>query len=144
MLQKHYRNNHLEKKKCRNTGELPMFYAEGTHPAIIDADTFNAAQAVLEKLSEAASKTDRCHKKASSRVNFTARIAKIQTISAPRAAVQSVGTALHSYHKVKPTATGKRYRNCAPEVKSQYQYTSYLGYNPVALPSKSTASGAGS
>lgn len=54
MLQKHYRNNHLEKKKCRNTGELPMFYAEGTHPAIIDADTFNAAQAVLEKLSEAA------------------------------------------------------------------------------------------
>ena len=54
MLQKHYRNNHLEKKKCRNTGELPMFYAEETHPAIIDADTFNAAQAVLEKLREAA------------------------------------------------------------------------------------------
>ena len=36
MLQKHYRNNHLEKKKCRNTGELPMFFAEETHPAIID------------------------------------------------------------------------------------------------------------
>lgn len=54
MLQKHYRNNHLEKKKCRNTGELPMFYAEETHPAIIDNDTFNAAQTVLEKLHEAA------------------------------------------------------------------------------------------
>ena len=54
MLQKHYRNNHLEKKKCRNTGELPMFYAEETHPAIIDKDTFNAAQTVLEKLREAA------------------------------------------------------------------------------------------
>jgi site-specific DNA recombinase len=53
MLQKHYRNNHLEKKKCRNTGELPMFYAEETHPAIIDEDTFNAAQAVLQKMSEA-------------------------------------------------------------------------------------------
>lgn len=54
MLQKHYRNNHLEKKKCRNKGELPMFYAEETHPAIIDTDTFNTAQTVLEKLSEAA------------------------------------------------------------------------------------------
>lgn len=54
MLQKHYRNNHLEKKKCRNTGELPMFYAEETHPAIIDTDTFNAAQTILEKLREAA------------------------------------------------------------------------------------------
>ena len=47
MLQKHYRNNHLEKKKCRNTGELPMYYAENTHPAIIDEDTYKAAQVVL-------------------------------------------------------------------------------------------------
>ena len=54
MLQKHYRNNHLEKKKCRNTGELPMFYAEETHPAIIDKDTFAAAQTVLKKNHEAA------------------------------------------------------------------------------------------
>ena len=50
MLQKHFRNNHLEKKKCRNTGELPMFYAEDTHPAIIDEDTFNAAQAILHEI----------------------------------------------------------------------------------------------
>jgi site-specific DNA recombinase len=50
MLQKHYRNNHLEKKKCRNTGELPMFYAKETHPAIIDEDTFNAAQAILQEI----------------------------------------------------------------------------------------------
>ena len=52
MLQKRYRNNHLEKKLLRNTGELPMFYAEGTHPAIIDMDTFEAAQEVLRKTSE--------------------------------------------------------------------------------------------
>ena len=52
MLQKRYRNNHLEKKLCRNTGELPMFYAEETHPAIIDKDTFDAAQSVLLKLRE--------------------------------------------------------------------------------------------
>lgn len=54
MLQKHYRNNHLEKKKCRNSGELPMFFAEETHPAIIDKDTFNAAQVVLQRMKEAA------------------------------------------------------------------------------------------
>ena len=52
MLQKRYRNNHLEKKLCRNTGELPMFYAEETHPAIIDRDIFDAAQTVLLKLRE--------------------------------------------------------------------------------------------
>lgn len=52
MLQKRYRNNHLEKKLCRNTGELPMFYAEETHPAIIDDETFAAAQAVLQKTHE--------------------------------------------------------------------------------------------
>ena len=50
MLQKHYRNNHLEKKKCRNTGELPMYYAEETHPAIIDEDTFNTAQVILKEM----------------------------------------------------------------------------------------------
>ena len=52
MLQKRYRNNHLEKKLCRNTGELPMFYAEETHPAIIDDETFASAQAVLQKMRE--------------------------------------------------------------------------------------------
>ncbi len=54
MLQKHYRNNHLEKKKCVNIGELPKFYAEGTHPSIIDRDTFDATQAVLQRMQEAA------------------------------------------------------------------------------------------
>ncbi|MEL7608868.1 MAG: recombinase family protein [Bacillota bacterium] len=53
LLQKHYRNNHLEKKICVNTGELPMFYAEDTHPCIIDKDTFEAARAVLQRMREA-------------------------------------------------------------------------------------------
>ena len=52
MLQKHYRNNHLEKKKCKNTGELPMFFAERTHAPIIDKETFHKAQAVLLKMKE--------------------------------------------------------------------------------------------
>jgi site-specific DNA recombinase len=53
LLQKHYRNNHLEKKKCVNTGDLPMFFAEGTHPAIIGMDTFEKAKTVLQRNREA-------------------------------------------------------------------------------------------
>lgn len=69
LLQKHYRNNHLEKKICRNMGELPMFYAEETHPAIIDVDTFNAAQTKLQKLRELAK-----NRPAPQQSEFTGRI----------------------------------------------------------------------
>ncbi len=50
LLWKHFRNNHIEKKKTVNRGELPMFYAEETHPAIIDAATFAAAKARLDEI----------------------------------------------------------------------------------------------
>ena len=69
MLQKRYRNNHLEKKLCRNTGELPMFYAEETHPAIIDDETFASAQAVLQKMREATKNRPRPQKS-----EFTSKI----------------------------------------------------------------------
>lgn len=46
-LQKKYVNNHIEKKIVKNKGELPMYYAEGTHDPIIDRDTFEKAQEVL-------------------------------------------------------------------------------------------------
>ena len=36
LLQKTFRNNHIEKAKRPNNGELPRYYAEGTHPAIIE------------------------------------------------------------------------------------------------------------
>ncbi len=48
LLWKSFRNNHIEKKKTVNRGELPMFYAEETHPAIIDEETFAATQAKLD------------------------------------------------------------------------------------------------
>lgn len=50
LLQKQYRNNHLEKKEIPNRGELPQYYAEGTHEAIIDRATYDAAQRLLAKL----------------------------------------------------------------------------------------------
>ena len=52
LLQKHFRNNHIEKKKMMNNGELPMYYAEGTHDAIIDKDTFTQAQVVLAAITD--------------------------------------------------------------------------------------------
>lgn len=52
LLQKRYRNNHIEKKLVGNRGELPMYYAEGTHEPIIDAATFEQAQERLRKIAQ--------------------------------------------------------------------------------------------
>lgn len=49
LLQKKYVSDHLTKKEVWNKGALPMYFAEGTHPAIIDANTFKKAQAVIEQ-----------------------------------------------------------------------------------------------
>jgi len=49
LLQKKYVADHLTKKEVWNKGVLPMYFAEGTHPAIIDADTFERAQTVMEQ-----------------------------------------------------------------------------------------------
>ncbi len=51
LLQKRYRNNHLEKRLCKNRGELPRYYAQGTHPAIIEHELFEAAQELLQRIS---------------------------------------------------------------------------------------------
>lgn len=52
LLQKRYRNNHIEKKLVANKGELPMYYAEGTHEPIIDQATFDKAQERLRMLAQ--------------------------------------------------------------------------------------------
>ena len=52
LLQKRYRNNHIEKKLVPNKGELPMYYAEGTHEPIIDPATFEHAQDRLRKIEQ--------------------------------------------------------------------------------------------
>lgn len=54
LLWKWFRNNHIDKKETVNRGELPMFYAEGTHPAIIDEATFAAAKERLGRIADAA------------------------------------------------------------------------------------------
>jgi len=52
LLQKKYVADHLTKKLVWNKGTLPMYFAENTHPAIIDTETFEKAQTVMEQRSK--------------------------------------------------------------------------------------------
>ena len=49
LLQKTLRIDHLEKKQIRNDGQLPQYFVEDDHEAIIDRDTFLAVQEELER-----------------------------------------------------------------------------------------------
>ena len=44
ILQKTYRNNHIEKKTLPNRGELPQYFVQDDHKGIIDRDTFLMVQ----------------------------------------------------------------------------------------------------
>lgn len=48
LLQKSYAIDFLNKKRRKNTGELPQYYVEGSHPAIISPELFNLAQTELQ------------------------------------------------------------------------------------------------
>lgn len=52
LLQKTYIENHLTKRKCFNRGELPQYYAENTHPAIIDHETYEKVQTLIAERRE--------------------------------------------------------------------------------------------
>lgn len=51
MLQKGYVADHITKRIKPNRGELPMYYVEGTHEAIIDKETFEAVQIEIARRS---------------------------------------------------------------------------------------------
>ena len=52
LLQKKYVKDHLTKDLVKNKGNLPMYYAEGTHSAIIDLETFQKANDIMSKRSQ--------------------------------------------------------------------------------------------
>lgn len=52
LLQTTYRENFLTKRTLINDGALPKYHAEGTHEAIIDADTFSAVQTEIQRRAE--------------------------------------------------------------------------------------------
>ena len=49
LLQKTYTVDFLNKKRVENTGQLPQYYVEGSHPAIIDKVMWEAAQLEMER-----------------------------------------------------------------------------------------------
>ena len=49
LLQKSYTVDFLTKKKKQNNGEIPQYYVEGNHAAIIAPDVFEAVQRELEQ-----------------------------------------------------------------------------------------------
>lgn len=44
ILQQTFRENHLTKRKMKNTGQFPQYHVEDSHEAIIDHETFLAVQ----------------------------------------------------------------------------------------------------
>ena len=48
LFQKSFRENHITKRKIENKGQLPQYYAEETHEAIIDKETFLRVQELLK------------------------------------------------------------------------------------------------
>ena len=48
LLQKKFVSDHLTKLLLYNKGQLPKYYAEGTHQAIIDFETFQKAQLICK------------------------------------------------------------------------------------------------
>ncbi len=49
LLQKKYVKDHLTKTLVFNKGNLPKYYAEGTHPSIVDLETFQRVQEIMKK-----------------------------------------------------------------------------------------------
>ncbi len=49
LLQKKFVSDHLTKALKKNKGELPMYYAEGTHEPIVEKDAFDKATEILEE-----------------------------------------------------------------------------------------------
>lgn len=52
LLQKTYKSDHINKKRMENHGELPMYYVENSHEAIIDKETFAKVQEQLKRRAE--------------------------------------------------------------------------------------------
>lgn len=48
-FQKTYNADYLTKRRAKNNGELPQYYIQGSHPGIIDRDTWECVQLELER-----------------------------------------------------------------------------------------------
>jgi hypothetical protein len=63
LLQKHYVKDHLSKLLISNRGALAKYYAQGTHPAIVDMAMFEKAQMIMENRRKKFKTKDNSHKR---------------------------------------------------------------------------------
>ena len=49
LLQKQFVVDHLSKKEQRNTGQLPMYFSQSSHPAIVTPETYKLARKRMER-----------------------------------------------------------------------------------------------
>jgi site-specific DNA recombinase len=49
LFQKTYTIDFLSKKRAENNGEVPQYYVEESHPAIIDKDMWEAVQLEMDR-----------------------------------------------------------------------------------------------
>jgi len=106
VLQKSHVPDHLAKKKVRNKGQLDRFFAEGTHPAIIDQQTFDAARAVREQRRARCGATD------------------VSAIRYPFSGVIVCG------------CCGKSYRRHMNNGRATWQCSTFLQFGRLACPAK--------
>jgi len=56
LLQKSYTEDYVSQKHVKNTGQIPQYYVENNHPAIIDRDTWESVQIELARRDELGAK----------------------------------------------------------------------------------------
>lgn len=56
LLQKTFTDNYLDHTLVKNTGQIPQYYVENNHPAIIDRDMWEQVQVELERRNELGAK----------------------------------------------------------------------------------------
>ncbi|MEG1406943.1 MAG: recombinase family protein [Ruthenibacterium sp.] len=69
-LQKTFVKDHISKKQMKNEGQLPQYYVQNAHEAIIDRETFNEVQAEIQWRTE----NRKSGKPAQDRYFFTGKI----------------------------------------------------------------------
>ena len=52
LLQKEFISDPISKQRKKNKGQLPQYYVEDTHPAIIDKETFDYVQSEIARRKE--------------------------------------------------------------------------------------------
>jgi DNA invertase Pin-like site-specific DNA recombinase len=61
LLQKKFTVDFLTKKQKTNEGEIPQYYVEGSHPAIVEPDIFDLAQAEMKKRKSSGKQSSSVH-----------------------------------------------------------------------------------